>query len=457
MILNENRSQPVVLLVDDRQRDLDQATLIGYHLQSFGVECVLEPLEAFRGVLAAYRPGMIIFNHLNGSHLVNWSKRLAEIGVLVGVLPNEGIAHDEEAQRFLAGRYHKDSHVDYFFCWNESHRKALADEGFRDRTQIEVVGVPRFDFYFEPWLRTVRPPPPRKSSRPRVLVCTNFGVAKFKDLPPKKVDRFFAAWADRVPLYRDYWALVESNWNSRKRFLDYLEALLGADKYEVTLRPHPREDLDFYKIWMEAQPLLRRAHLRLDGGESVSSVILDCDIEVSGESCTTAVETWILGKPTVELVFDRHPGFYMEERSRGNVHCDDPVKLSDIVERQLASQVDPKIREIRRQYLEKWCATPDGNACRRLAEIVARAVKSKRPADWSMLSANDYRRAAKLRALRAFGLAYHFDPSLALKSRLFRQRYKIRQDAYDKAIKPCDVAGARERLERALTDSGVVR
>jgi surface carbohydrate biosynthesis protein len=444
---------PVVLLVDDRRRDLDQAALIAHHLHGHGVECFLEPLEAYRAVLAAYRPGMIVFNHLNGSHLVSWSKRLAEIGVLVAVLPNEGIAHDEEAQRYLAGRYHSDAHVDYFFCWNEAHRRALAEEGFRGRTQIEVTGVPRFDFYFEPWSRTIRRSPGRVSSRPRMLVCTNFGLAELRNTPRDQVDKFFAAWAGRVPLYRDYWTLIESSWNARRRFFDYLDALIAADKFEITLRPHPREDIETYAAWLSACPAERRAHVRMDRDSNISGLILDCDLEVSCESCTTAVESWISGKPTVELVFDRVPALYHEERSRGNVHCDDPAKLPAVVEHELANPVPPELREVRRQYLKKWCSTPDGFACGRIAGIAAAAVKSKQPADWSKLALNDYRRALKLKAFHSFGAAYNLDLLLPIKRALSPGRYAGREMVYEKSIKPRDVAEARRRLSSMLPDS----
>jgi hypothetical protein len=277
-------------------------------------------------------------------------------------------------------------------------------------------------------------------------VCTNFGVARFKDLPREHADKFFAAWADHVPIYKDYWTAVEVNWRARNRFFDHLKALIDADRFEITLRPHPREDAGLYKDWIATLPAGQLAHFHFDDGSNISGEILACDLELSCESCTTAVESWILGKPTVELVFDRHPAFYLEDRSRGNVHCDDPAKLADTIERELKSPIDPGLLEARRHYLEKWCATPDGSSCRRLAGIAAGAVRAKRPADWSKLGANDLRRAAKLHAFRMWGLPYHYDPLLTLKHALMGKRYAVKQAGYAKSIKPRDVAAARVRL-----------
>jgi surface carbohydrate biosynthesis protein len=174
----------IVLLVDDKKRDLAGVTLIAHQLDRQGVDCILEPLEAFRAVLAAYRPAMVIFNHLSASHLVDWSKRLARMGVLVGVLPNEGIAYDLDQLRFGAQRHHSGAHIDYFFCWNGVHRGALLEAGVGERARVELVGVPRFDFYFEPYSRAFRPERTTPRERQKILLCTNFAFAKFRDLPP---------------------------------------------------------------------------------------------------------------------------------------------------------------------------------------------------------------------------------------------------------------------------------
>jgi surface carbohydrate biosynthesis protein len=450
MKANAGTTPPVVLLVDNRTRDLDQAALIAHHLGTFGVRCILEPLESFRAVLAAHRPGMIIFNHLLASHLVEWSKRLADIGVLTAVLSNEGMFRRPDILRFNSGQFYGEGHVDYFFCWNKLHREALLKEGFYREAKIEVVGVPRFDFYFEPWSRVVYRPPAEPPVRPRVLACGNFGLASFWESPREYGDRFFAGWAARMPLYRDYWGAIESHWKSQRKFLEYLGSLAATGKYDITLRPHPNEDRKIYEAWASGLHWVDRGRVQIDSETNISALMLGCDIEISGESCTTAVEAWIANKPGIELLFDRLPMLYSEDRSKGNIHCDSADDLPAMVAEQLNNPSPPELREIRRDYLEKWCATPNGSACRRIAEIAAFAVKTKRPADWSKLNANDKRRAAKLKLYNRLGHAYHFDPLLSVKHFLFRDRYAGRDAVYRKSIKPRDVAEARSRLNGAL-------
>lgn len=440
--------EPVVILIDNKIRDLNVAALIAHHVESLGVACHLEPLEAYRGVLAAYRPGMIVFNHLNAGHLVQWSQRLARMGVLTAVLPNEGIAYDPDVLQYLAGRYHRGAHVDYFFCWNEAHKAALIKQGFDKGTHVEVTGVPRFDFYFKPWIERSDWPTPSLSRRPKVLVCTNFITAKLLEIPREYADSLFKQWAERLPLYYDYWPAIAAHGRARRKVLDFLNSLLNADAFDIVLRPHPGEDASFYVNWLDSLPAARRGHIRIDTHSDINSLILGSDLEISCETCTTALESWIAGKPTIELNFERHPLWYREIHARGNVPCEDPEALPGLVKRELTAPGQPEKQDIRRQHLREWCASPDGRSAERVARLIVEAVRNKRPANWSGLNSNDYRRALKLKATRLIGEAYHYDPFLPIKGLLFKDRVIGRAAVYRKSIKPHDVVEARSKLKR---------
>lgn len=442
--------EPVVMLVDSRARDLPVATLMAHHLRELGVECFLEPLESYRAVLAAYRPGLIIFNHLTAGHLAAYSRRLAKMGVLTAVLPNEGISYDAEERLFNSGQHHRDAHIDLFFCWNEPHRQTLLQLGFGGRTRIEVIGVPRFDFYFAPWSRIYHRPTPRTSPRPLILVCTNFGLAKFHELPREEGDKFFAAWKDRISIFRNYWQAIEENYNARRDFFPHVDQLINAGKFDIVLRPHPREDQQLYKQWHNRLPPDRQARVVFDSKSNITSLILQCDLEISCDNCTTALESWIAGKRTVELNFTRNPMFFNPEHGACNVLCDNPDRLVPLVEAQLQNGQPEMLQTARREFLKKWCNAPDGGSCRRMAESIVAALKQKQRTDWLQINSVDSRRALKLKLFRSLGLAYHFDPFLFLKSRLFPQRYVIKQSTYEKSIKPADVVQARRQLEQAI-------
>jgi surface carbohydrate biosynthesis protein len=396
---------------------------------------------------------MVIFNHLYATHLAEWSRRLADMGVLVAVLLNEGIVYDDGEMRYIAGRHYEDAHADIYFCWNEPHRQAILAHNAFKGARVEVIGVPRFDFYVEPWSRLIYRPDTARRTRPQILVCTNFVTARYWELPREAGDKFFAPWVGKIPLFDDYWVAVECHWKGRQRVLDYLGALVGADKYEIVVRPHPREDVDFYARWIDALDESQRRHIRIDSSTNISALILACDLELSCETCTTAIESWIARKPTIELLFERHPLWYREEHTVANVPCGSPEELPALVERELANPLQTEKAEIRRHHLEKWCYAVDGHASARLVDVAASAIRAKKPAAWSQLTINDYRRAAKLFATQKLGQAYHFDILLPLKRALIGDRYAIKEHVYQKSVKPADVVRATQKFERALQGS----
>ena len=404
----------------------------------------LQPLEAYRAVLAAFKPAMVVINHLTASHLIRWSHRLKELGVFVTVLPNEGISYDPDDLRFMAGRYHNKAHIDHFLTWNEVHRDALRATGFNDSTQIHVVGVPRFDFYFQPWSRLFAPdvaPHPR----PQVLCCTNFVFARFLDLPRIEGEKILQVFR-RMPKYQnqDPWELVKVNHRCRQRSLRFFEMLLAAQQFDVLLRPHPHEDANFYCAWVDRLPGELRSRLRVDPTSNITKLILECDVEVSCETCTTALESWIAGKPTVELTFERHPAYFHPDVGALNILCDTPDEVVETLERVLREPPSATVQAARREHLRKWCNAPSGHSAEAIAKIIHRAVTPARP-PFGRLTANDYRRGLTLRAFNAVGWRCNHDPLLFLKRRLLPGAYAVKQSVHDKAIKPKDVVEARRK------------
>jgi surface carbohydrate biosynthesis protein len=439
----------VVLLVDNKTRDLAVSSLIAHHLARLGVEPQLQTLEAYRAALAAFKPAMVVINHLTASHLVRWSHRLKELGVLVAVLPNEGIIYDADDLRFAAGRYHNKANIDHFFTWNEAHRDALREAGFDDSTQIHVVGVPRFDFYFQPWSRLFSAETAARP-RPQVLCCTNFVFAKFLDLPRIEGEKFLQVFR-RQQKYQeqDPWELVEINHRCRRRSLEFFEKLLAANQFELLLRPHPHEDAGFYRAWAERLPAGLRSRLRIDSASNITKLILECDVEVSCETCTTALESWIAGKPTVELVFERHPAYFHPDVGALNTLCGEPEQLVKMVEGVLREPQSAVVQAARREHLRKWCNALSGQSAETIARIIHRAVTATRP-PFGRLTANDYRRGLMLRAFNAIGWPCNYDPLLFLKRRLLPGDYAIKQHVHDKAIRQKDVARARAAIEFCL-------
>ena len=446
----KSEQKRVVLLVDDKNRDLMVAALIAYHLKRRNIECFLEPLEAYRGSLAAHRPHLMIFNHITASHLVEYSKRLGGMGVLTAVLLNEGLCYDEEERNYNAGKHHKGAHIDYFFCWNQPMREAMERHRFGESTHIEVVGPARYDYYCEPWARVFGGYRWPGRGRPKVLVCSNFGVAKFHDAPRSEAQRLFAAWTDRIPAYRDWWGIVEANYRAQQRFLFFLDAIVRARKFDVVLRPHPREDLDVYRKFIASLPDELRGEVHMDATSNITGLILACDLQVGCENCNTTLESWIAGRPTVELVFERHPVFYSPAVAALAPNCERPQDIVGMIERELADARQEKYQAGRRAHLAKWCANPRGKATERVADVIAGRLARQPEPHWSRLNLADRRRGLKLKTLQKLGKAYHYKPLLALRGRVLGGRHKLKAYSYAKAVTPQDTERALALLDARL-------
>lgn len=441
----------VVFLVDNKRRDLMVASHVAYQLERIGVDCALEPLESTFAALAAYEPDMIIFNHLSASQLMTYSRRLKELGVLVGVLPNEGIGYKKEGLDFLALKAHSGAHVDVFFCWNEPLAEAVRRNATAESEVAQVVGIPRFDFYFAPWSKLFEGTP-QSSPRPKVLVCTNYVFAKYLELPPSEAEALFTSWAKNIPDFEDYWGAIRTHHNNRGRLFEFLTPLLESDLYDVILRPHPGEPSNWYADRIAELPASLQARISLEPNRNITELILGCDVEISMDTCTTALESWIARKPTIDLDLEHHQMLTNEIVRPLNVHCTEPSALPGLVADALARPDQPEFAEARRAHLARWCHSPDGTAAEAMAKMVAAAIAARppRPALTPRLTFNDRRKGLKLKLLRAFNLPYNWNPFLPIRGLLNPTATFIKRTVYAKTIKPSDVREARQKFVQLM-------
>ncbi|MEO5802493.1 MAG: surface carbohydrate biosynthesis protein [Verrucomicrobiota bacterium] len=443
-------SKNVVLLVEHRDRDLKGCALVAHHLERMGVRAHLEPINAWQAVLGAHQPDFILFNHTNREHLADYTRHLAKRGVLTGVLLNEGLLYSDRIREYNSQRL-PNLHLDYFFCWNDLHRDCLLANGYEGNTDVITIGVPRFDFYFDPWKRIFKSGSPPIKNRPRILLCTNFGFAEWRDRPKETVDRFFSQWS-HMPAYADYWNAIEVNHRSRLRFLDFLKAILQSEKFETVLKTHPREGRNSYEKWIAALPVELKNNLTyVPSASNITPLILDCDLEISCEKCTTAMESWIARKPTIELIFEKYPLFFDSTFSALNVPCDSPEQIVSQIEAQLASPEQSAQREGRGVHLAKWCHAPNGNVSANVAKAIASALENRKQPKKTRLHFDDYRRAFKLRTYQAIGQPYTFFPLQQIKRRVLgAKKYSKKMMLYDKSIRPAEVKRILRQLDEIV-------
>lgn len=444
----------VVILIDLKKRDLMGASLIALHLENLGIQAHLEPIESWRSCIYAWKPDMIIFNHLLHRHVTALSADLHRWGVLVGCLLNEGLALSESQRTYLSEPQYPDVHCDLFLAWNKPHENRLRETGLVTPPENAVaVGVPRFDFYQHPWSNYYRRP--RKSKRTSVLLNTTFALSHFFERTPQERETLYRSLGNgKIPEALDYNQMIDDHYHSRARVIDYLRPLLESGDYDITLRPHPREDVVFYERLRADLPTDQKARLEIEAEDPVFAAILNHDLILNCEDCTTSAESWVAGKPTLTLTFTKNPVFFTELYASCSPQVDDPDNLIAAITHELAHPAQPEFQKPRQAYLDQWLFQSDGQSSLRAAREIHRVLAEKKPQPQLPMSFSGIRRGLKVRFFRLFNEPGHTKFKHMIKRALVGDRAKmsIRYRDYLKAIRPGDVREAMSRLRAIAHD-----
>ena len=438
----------IVILVDLKVRDQLGVSLIAHHLEDLGIKAHLEPLESWRSCINAWKPDMIIFNHLLHSHITDLSEKLHQWGILVGCLLNEGLALNDSARTYLSEPQFPNVHCDLFLTWNKVHQECLREAKLVTPPENAIaIGVPRFDFYHQPWSNYYLKP--KKTTRTRILLNTTFALSHFfKESPEKRKSLYVSLGNGKIPVAIDYNKMIDDHYHSRDRLIDYLKPLLDSQNYDITLRPHPREDTVFYKDLIASLPADQQKLITLDPNAPVFSAILNSDIVLNCEDCTTSVESWIAKKPTLTLTFTKNPAFFTELYATCSPQVSEPSALIQAITRDLETPEQPDYQAQRKSYLEKWLFKTDGQSAFRAAQEINRVLKEKAPTPKVPFSFSGTRRGLKVKLFQAIDEPGHTKLRFIIKKALFKERGKmsLRYRDYIKAIKPSEVRKTRQLL-----------
>ncbi|MFK7911590.1 MAG: surface carbohydrate biosynthesis protein [Akkermansiaceae bacterium] len=441
-------SYSVVILIDLKKRDLLGAALIAHHLEQAGITTHLEPIESWRSCIYAWKPDMIIFNHLLHKHVTALSAQLNEWGILVGCLLNEGLGLSDNIRKYYSEPQYPDVHCDLFLAWNKPHEDALRTNKFVSPPENAVaVGIPRFDFYSQPWSAYYIKP--KKTKRARILLNTTFALSHFYDRTPTERETLYRSLGNgKIPETLDYNQLIDDHYHGREQLSAYLKPLLESGDYEITLRPHPREDVAYYENLVEALPDAQKSLITVKPDEPVFSAILNSDITLNCEDCTTSAESWIAGKPTITLTFLKNALFFTELYATCSPQVSDAAELIKAIDQGLKEPEQPDYSSPRKAYLDKWLFKSDGNCANRAAQEIQRVLTEKDPHPNLPLSFSGIRRGLKVRTKRLINEPGHSRLKHIIKKALVGDRAKmsIRYRDYLKAIRPSDVAEARQQI-----------
>jgi len=448
----------IVFLIDHKGRDLMGAALIAHHLENLGYEAHLEPLQAFKSVITAWKPAMVIVNQLVHSNMTAYSANLNKWGILVGCLINEGLCLTDSYRKYLSKPQFDDLHCDLFLTWNTLHRDELIKYKLVTPPENAIaVGCPRFDFYKSPWNRAFLKK--RNNSRINLLLNTTFAVAHFYNRPEEEQIQLYKSMGDgQVKETVDYKSLIKAHHDGMNKLPEFLTPLLESGEYNITLRPHPREELTFYKNFIANLPKDQKSLINLDKKESIQSAIINSDIILNCEDCTTSVESWIASKPTLTLTFAKNPVFFTQTYADKAPQVSSPKNLIPAIQHALDNPKQADYTPLREKYLHQWLFKVDGKSALRAAEAIHDTIKEKAthpefPKDFSNI-----RRGMKLRLLNLMNEPSHAQSGQILR-RIFmgdKGQHSLRYRNYLKAVRRSDARKAMEDIQKAQSTSSTL-
>jgi surface carbohydrate biosynthesis protein len=445
-----------VIFVDLKDRDLMGDALIAYHLEKRGVRCYLEPLETWQAAIYAYKPHFVLYNHLTAKHLADFSIKLKRWGVLVGCLLNEGLCYGKMGRLFCSKKQHAPMHCDLYLAWNDAHRDELIEQGFCTPPEMaRTIGCPRFDFYREPWSQVYQQEK-HASEPPVVLVNATFALAHYYTMPREDADKFFEPWVNKVDgIDCNYWNLVEAHFYGRQRTPEFINPLIKSGKYLIVLRPHPREELTFYKEWIASLSAEEQSRVTLSNNESPPVAISRSDIVINCEDCTTSMETWLAGKPTITIALEQHSYWFTETYKKLSPIAYQPEELDGMIQTALAAPAQSEYRALRQSHLETWLHATDGKSAVRAADEITTLIKQRDFTPHIPFSIRGFWKKWKLFILKALNEPYRSRPKHILRRLLSskQEQVSIRYRNYLKSIRRSDADEAMQKLMRAYDSS----
>lgn len=435
----------IVILIDHKGRDLMGAALIAHHLEKLGHRVNLDPVESYKAVINARKPSMVLLNQLGHKNFTDYSVQLNKWGILVGVLLNEGLCLKEEVREYLSKPQFDEHHCDLFLTWNHTHKDALIKHKFVTPTENTItVGSPRFDFYREPWKKVFQknsddPGSPVASGKTKVLLNTTFATAHFFDRSEKDQKVLFGLLGSgKVEHLADHKAIIKAHYDGLVKVPQYLAPLLESGDYDITIRPHPREELTFYEKFIDQLPSEQQSLIRIDKETPIQNAIIASDIIINCEDCTTSVESWISGKPTVTLAFAKHPLFFTKLYIERAPVIEDPGDLIPTLQNALQNPDQQDFRQLRNEYLHEWLYKVDGQSSLRAANTIHELLQDRNPKPNFPKDFSSFRRAIKMRILQAIDEPSHARLSHILKRRFncFGENITLKDREYQKAVTP---------------------
>lgn len=235
-----------------------------------------------------------------------------------------------------------------YFCVSGPQARLVKEKFGKDTKSVIVTGQPRFD-------KLVK----LSDLLDKNEVCKEFGLnPQTKNL----------LWATQTHSLSDI--------ENEKNISVVYDGLNSLENVKLIIKLHPAEDQSacIYKKDSSLVPVI------VKGNNSIWELLYVCDVLITKDS-TAAIEAAILGKPVIVLNLTGKPGYipYVEKGIAIGVYKRQDF-LPAIEDALYNGEVRARLAEARKKFVCEYAYIQDGQASKRIADLIIQMVKESRKA-----------------------------------------------------------------------------
>lgn len=376
----------ILISIDHKWRDLPGYVYLGTLLedQGYKVEYCRNGLEKF--YIQGFKPHIVIINHLYDKNRQEYFNNVASWGIKVVILPTEGIPTLAKYREFAAGVENDLSSVALHFLWNEPMKKITARNSTITEDKLRVVGVPRFDFYKEPLNKTLISKEDfikkykLKENLPIITFATNYTQAQFsiqnKDF--FKEDSETLGYDQLLNEMGDEETIPQKDFKSRDMSIKaFIKLVKEFKNVNFVLKLHPSEEHTYYFNLLDNELKNYKDRVVVIVQEYIWDILAITDIELK-RSCTTGIESWILGHPTIEMKLNPNEWYFSPEHVVGSDIVTNYEELKDTIFGYLNGKSIVKEKQDKREnFLNTWCYKLDGKSTHKVVAELKKLEKEE--------------------------------------------------------------------------------
>jgi len=291
----------IYLHVEVSIRELDSKLLLAVLAASKGHQVMLSTIgEIINGMKTRFlAPGIFHTKSLTPrSDKLNKHQKLIDNGFAVTSIDEEGGFLNNNQNDFVKTRFSEESinQASSVFGWGRDI-EILKSNYPKNSFKMHKTGSPRIDLS-KPILKDYWPKPKKMPKKPFLLVSSNFNCTFDRPFYELLKQSRIAGYFDRNPeLFKIQFQRMSEEYLLLYAFIEAIKKIAhNNNNYDIVLRPHTREPLEPWKVFLEGVP---NVHILKE--DAIMPWIKNA-FALLHNSCSTAVEAAVAGIPVISYV-----------------------------------------------------------------------------------------------------------------------------------------------------------